>query len=302
MDIKKDKNITIEVWTNSFYSKFIGIWRPEEEEWFEQYAPGEDPRADIERNVPHILIMSSAFTERPEVIGNNPIAPTQHPMSPFDVRRQVRHMAYMFANYYGVMKMDTIVKADLLLVKERLGFTKVKEYKLTVSPTRGTTPMTLLDLKTQLVKNYTDGQLAAVQVLTVGENFEDMEAKELQGYVHKATGDGANWDQYITITKIANVYEVDDPYLDTYARILKDPTIKYTEMEIEEDPDAMEDVDKSENGGGQLDDELNALKAIDGIGMLEGDTAAETVKEEITPDKMKIKLLEAKIKNMEEDS
>ena len=197
------KNIKIQVWTDLYYARFIAIWRPEEESDYVPQNP--DPRPEQERNVPHMFIIDSMFKGRDEVVGNNPVAPSQHPMPPDFMKRYIRHISYCFANGYGVFKPETKAAADTFLAKLKVGYTMNKEVKVNVSPVQGST--TLKEFRDAL-NGYTAEQLMKIQVRTLGENPEDARANKLEDYIHKEIK--GTTEQYITVTKLMNVYDTED--------------------------------------------------------------------------------------------
>lgn len=197
------KNIKIQVWTDLYYAKFIAIWRPEEES--DYVAPVPDPRPEQERNVPHLLILDSMYKGRDEVVGNNPVAPSQHPMPPEYMKRYIRHISYCFANGYGVFVPPTKAAAETFLAKQKVGYTMNKEIKVTVSPVQGS--MTLKEFRDSL-EGYTAEQLKKIKVRTLGEHPDDAHANKLEDYIH--TFQASTTEQYFTVTKLMNVYDVED--------------------------------------------------------------------------------------------
>ncbi len=197
------KNIKIEIWTDLYYAKFIAIWRPEEES---DYVPPEpDLRPEQAKNVPVLLIMDGMYEGRVEVIGNNPVAPSQHPMPPEFMKKYVRHMAYCFANDFCTFQPPSKAAAETFLAKARVGYTMVKELKATVSPAQGN--MTLKDFYDGLGA-YTEEELKTIKVRTLGEHPDDAYAKDLGDYIHTVSDQVT--PQYITVTKLLNVYDVSD--------------------------------------------------------------------------------------------
>lgn len=206
------KNIKIQIWTDLYYAKFIAIWRPEEEP---DYVPPEvDPRPEQERNVPVLLVLDCMYKGRREVVGNNPVSPSQHPMPPDFLKKQVRHISYCFANEYGTFQPPTKAAAETFLAKMRVGYTMVKELKVTVSPAQGS--MTLKQFRDSLV-NYTEEQLQKIKVRTLGEHPEDAYAKKLEDFIHTTKSNPI--EQYITVTKLVNVYDTQDTVLSNGVQI-----------------------------------------------------------------------------------
>jgi hypothetical protein len=201
------KNIKIQLWTDGYYAKTIAIWRPEEEA--DYVAPENDTRSDQEINVPYYLVVSSVFEGRSEVVGNNPVAPSQHPMPADFLKQQVRHISYMFANEFGIFKPATKAVAKAWIAKQTVGYNMDKEMEVQVSPAQGS--MTLKDFRDSLGA-YTDTELEKIQVMTIGENPLDAAAKGISDYIY--TPKDTDTQQYISVTKLVSVYEVDNPYID----------------------------------------------------------------------------------------
>lgn len=197
------KNIKIEIWTDLYYAKFIAIWRPEEEPDYVPLVP--DPRPEQARNVPVLLIMDGMYEGRVEVVGANPVAPSQHPMPPDFMKRFVRHVAYCFANDFCTFQPPTKAAAETFLAKARVGYTLVKEMKATVSPAQGN--ISLKEFRDGLGA-YTEEELKTIKVRTLGEHPDDAKAKNLGDYIHTMAGQST--PQYITVTKLLNVYDVAD--------------------------------------------------------------------------------------------
>ena len=197
------KNIKIEIWTDLYYAKFIAIWRPEEEA--DYVPPVPDDRPEQARNVPVLLIMDGMYEGRVEVIGASPVAPSQHPMPPEFMKRYVRHVAYCFANDFCTFTPPSKAAAETFLAKARVGYTLVKEMKATVSPAQGN--ISLKEFRDGLGA-YTEEELKSIKVRTLGEHPDDAYAKDLGDYIH--TVEGQTVPQYITVTKLLNVYDVAD--------------------------------------------------------------------------------------------
>lgn len=201
------KKIKIQVWTDLYYARFIAIWRPEEAE--DYVAPEVDTRSDQEINVPYLLVTSSVFEGRSEVIGANPVAPSQHPMPAEFLEQQTRHISYMFANEFGIFKPATKAIANSFLAKMTVNYKLDKEIEVVVSPANGN--ITLKDFRDSLV-GYTDTELEKIKVMTIGEHPDDAHAKGIEEYIH--TPKETTTEQYIAITKLTPVYELNDPYID----------------------------------------------------------------------------------------
>lgn len=312
------KNIRIQVWTNLYYAKFIGIWRPEEEAG--QTPDPDDPRPGQEQNLPWLLVLSAIYKGRQEVIGNSPVAPSQHPMPPDFMKRFVRQISYLFANEYGIFKPPTKSHGAVFLEKQTVGYTKVKEVDVVVQSARGS--MNLKELRDHL-HGYEDEWLKQKQVLIIGENPDDTAKRQLDQYiytpheqgvpvldddgapVYDANGDQVftvQPDQYITITKIIDVYDMQNPYIkkgqvttETIAESLPPGT---------EDAEISQDIiEETEEVIAADDAELELLKQIDKQKEEEQaalDSEVAEVEEELTRDQVQQKTIADLKKRVEE--
>lgn len=292
------KNIKIEVLTDLYYARFIAIWRPEEED--DYVAPTDDTRSDQEKNIPYLLVTSSIYKGRQEVIGNSPVVPSQHPMPKEFLKQQVRHISYMFANEFGIFQPPSKVHAESFLSKMRLGYKKVKELNVTVSPAQGS--ITLKDLRDSLAA-YTDEELAAISVMTIGENSEDAYAKGLDNYIH--TAPQSTTQQYFSITKLANVYDMDNPYITVGNYPSEEDIANSYAPGTEEDDMTIEQMELTEDAILDNDANLEILKTYDEMTeeeQMQSDTLATDTEIEYTKEEIQqqvIKNLQAKIKSLE---
>jgi len=193
----QSKTIKIQVWTDLNYCRVIGIWYPEE------------PEDAIDFNdAPYLLVLSSIFEPRTEVMGNNPIAPGQHPIPKDFLEKQIRHISYLFANDFGTFQPYSKGIAKTFLAKQTVSYKKIKEFDMTVTPASGS-----ISLKAfrDSIDQYTEEEQEAIQVMTIGENPQDAHAKDIEDFIHVEKSD--NMEQYISITKLTPVYKVDDPYI-----------------------------------------------------------------------------------------
>lgn len=199
------KKIKIQVWTDLYYARFIAIWRPEESD--DYVAPAIDSRSSQEINVPVLLVTSSTFQPRNEVMGYNPVAPTQHPMPADFLQQQIRHIAYMFANDFGTFKPSNNSIANSFLAKMTLNYSLVKEFDLNVSPAQGN--ISLKEFRDSLMA-YSDEELKKIKIVTLGEDPQDVLNRGLSSYIYSPKD--ASGDQFISITKLMPMYPI-DPYI-----------------------------------------------------------------------------------------
>lgn len=253
----KSKNIRIQILTDLYYARFIAIWRPEEEEGYE--APDPDPRPEQEQGVPYILITSSMYKGREEVVGPSPVVPSQHPMPAEFMKQQIRHISYMFANEFGIFKPPSKAAAELFLSKMRFGYTINKSIDVVVQPAQGS--ITLKQLRDSLI-GYTDEELEDIKVATIGENPLDAYAKDFGEYIHTPVGDTTK--QYISITKLMPVYELQNPYINT-SQITQDVIEEIHPPGTEGEDMAVEQTELAEDALANNNVELEMLKAIDAM-------------------------------------
>jgi len=214
---QQSKQITIQLWTDLNYCRVIGIWYPEAPEPIELDTP--DQSQPYFNDSPFIIVLSSIFKPRTEVMGNNPVAPGQHPMPKDFMEQQVRHMSYLFANEFGIFQPETKAITKSFLAKQTFSYKMVKEFNMNVTPATGA--MSLKDLKNS-IEQYSIEDQEKIQVLTVGENPIDADAKGIENFIHTDTNDGTR--QYISVTKLANVYPIDNPYI-VKSILPEDPSI-----------------------------------------------------------------------------
>ena len=205
------KNITIQVWTDNYYCRLIGIWRPHEEP---DAIPEEDTTPiNPQSNLPRYIVLSAVYEPRSEVLGNNPVAPGQHPIPKEFLDDQTRQISYMFANDMGIFTPPSKQAAASFIAKQTNGYKMKKEIKREVRPANGT--MTMKDLRDSLGK-YTDDELEAMPVMILGENPKDADKRGLSEFIYtdrNGTPEQPSIPQYITVTKITPVYELEDPYI-----------------------------------------------------------------------------------------
>jgi hypothetical protein len=200
------KTIKIQVWTDLFYVRFIAIWRPEEDPNY--ISPIDDTRSDQEKNIPYLLVTSAMYKGRSEVIGINPVAPSQHPMPAEFLQQQIRHISYMFANEFGIFQPPSKADANTFISKMTVNYSLVKELIVDVSPATGSTNLKLFR---DSLAAYSNDELEKINIMMVGENPNDAYAKKIDDYIYTPIND--TLPQYITITKLMNVYNIDDPYI-----------------------------------------------------------------------------------------
>lgn len=204
-----DKKVRIQVWSDIYYAKFIGIWRPEED------LPVDlnDTRPSQEQNIPYVFVLSTMYKGREEIIGNNPIAPSQHPMPPQVLKKNIRHMCYIFANEIGIFQPPSKAHASMWLDKQTVGFQKFKEFDVVIKPAHGS--MTLKDLRDHL-NGYDEEWLRKHHAMITAEHPEDAAERDLGKYVYTPLEPIDEPQQFITVTKLIKVYEIENPYLNNF--------------------------------------------------------------------------------------
>lgn len=249
-----NKTIKIQVWTDLFYARFIAIWRPEESANY--IPPVNDTRSDQEKNIPFLLVTSSMYQGRNEVIGLNPIAPSQHPMPADFLQQQVRHISYMFANEFGIFQPPSKADANTFLAKMTVNYSLVKEFDLTVSPANGSTNLKLFR---DSLSAYSTEELESIQVMMVGENPDDSYAKHIDDFIYTPKNDSL--PQYITITKLMDVYNT-DPYINN-SMLPNDPTVDSIPPGTSEAPLSQNVLNSTNNALANDKAELEILKTYD---------------------------------------
>jgi hypothetical protein len=253
--MSEERNIKIEVWVDSYYARFITIWYPEEEKDFA--LPENDTRAEQEKNLPVMLVTTVMFKGRREVVGNNPIVPSQHPMPAAFLKEQVRGIAYMFSNNIGLFQASSKGQASAFLSRMSVGFNKVKEMRMRVTPPKPT--MSLKDLRDSL-NGFTDDQLKKIQVASISENPSDVVKRGLDSCIHSVGGEPI--PQLITISKIFNVYDVENPYINNSNL----PTLEQAKeglVGMAGNPLADKSLNETKTAIAKNDMELEMLKTID---------------------------------------
>jgi len=243
----ESKNITIQVWTDLYYARTIGIWYPD--------APT-DPSIDF-NDAPFLIVLSSMYEPRQEVQGFNPVAPGQHPIPKEFLESQIRHMSYLFANEYGIFQPKSKALAKTFIAKQTVSYNMIKEIDMTVSPATGS--MSLKDLRDS-IDQYTEEEQKKIKVITVGENSKDADAKGIDDFIYTQKQDGQR--QYISVTKLAPVYEINDPYIDN-APLPADPAVASLPPGTENNPISQEII--GEVGAARAKNTTNkeALKTFD---------------------------------------
>ena len=269
------KNITIQVWTDLYYCRVIGIWRPHEEDGaIPQTAPMEDPlnpkpvneySESSKINLPKYIVLSSVYQPRSEVMGNNPVAPGQHPIPKEFIDDQTRQISYMFANEMGIFTPPTKQISQTFLAKQTLGYKMIKEIKREVTPAQGS--MTLKDLRDHLGQ-FTDEELESMPMLVLGENQKDADKRGLEKYLYsdkqsdEVVTDEPIQLQYLTMTKIHPVYELEDPYIKK-SPITEDHAEKSLPPGTEEEPMVQEGMEQVEDMVAEDDMNRDALEVYD---------------------------------------
>ncbi len=208
------KNIKIQIWTDLFYCRVIGIWRPEESESY--IPPVPDTRSEQQKNVPYLIVLSSVYQGRQEVIGVSPVAPSQHPMPKEFLEDQIRHISYMFANEIAMFRAHNKAITNSFLAKQTVNYTLMKEINMTVAPATGS--ISLEELKVS-IENYSLEEQKKIKVMVSGESSKDAYAKEdIDKFIHNEKYIVNNkpkigLEQYISINKIRPMYQVKDPYI-----------------------------------------------------------------------------------------
>lgn len=208
--MQQPKNIKIQVWTDLYYLRLIGIWRPHEEAGAIPEEPSQDsetPYIDATKmNLPRYIVLSSVYEPREELMGFNPIATGIHPIPQDFLDDQTRQISYMFANDMGIFTPPTKAAAANFIAKQTNGYNMIKEIDREVRPATGS--MSAKELRNSL-NQYTDDELENIPVMIVGEHPNDANKRGLSVYEYsdKLTPD---IKQYLTVTKLIPVYELEN--------------------------------------------------------------------------------------------
>ncbi len=250
-----DKKVRIQVWTDIYYAKFVGIWRPEEDLPLDQ----DDPRPSQEQNIPYLFVLSTMYKGRQEVIGNSPIAPSQHPMHPDILKKNIRDMCYLFANEIGIFKPPTKAHSSMWLEKQTVGYQKIKEFDVVIRPAYGS--MTLKALRDHL-SGYDEEWLEQHYAMIQAEHPDDAAERDLDEYIYTPLEPADEPDQYISITKLIKVYEVTNPYLNNFP-VTPEMAAESLPPGSEDHPLSKEETAKTNDAIATNDAELALLKKHD---------------------------------------
>lgn len=260
--MQKPKNITIQVWTDNYYCRVIGIWRPHEEPGAKP-EESSDPKTATKQNLPRYIVLSSVYEPRKEVMGNNPVAPGQHPIPKYFLDDQTRQISYMFANEMGIFTPPSKNHAKTFLANQTMGYKLKKEIKREVSPAQGT--MNMKELRDSL-NQYTDEELEEMPILVVGENRKDTNKRELTRFLYSDKMNTSSTEEqtqhYLTLTKILPVYELEDPYINNLP-IGEDHIEKSLPPGTEEAPMSQEGIDNVSKLADENQMNMDALATAD---------------------------------------
>ena len=219
--MNRTKNIKIQLWQDSRYLRVIGLWYPDVEPT--QTTQSIEPilvEQPINPNVPtevqipqddsapYIIVNSIGFEPRAEVMGGNPIAIGQSPVPKDIIENAVRNMSYLFANEISMFQPKTKALAKTFIAKQTVSYTMIKEVPMTVTPVQGA--MSLKDLK-DFINQFSDEEQKKIQVINNVEKPVTTAGKHIDEFIF-----GDKTDQqsmYITVTKLDNIYETEDPYI-----------------------------------------------------------------------------------------
>jgi len=200
------KDILIEVWIDNEFCRIIGKYYPEDEP-------------------PYLVVNSYMYKARKELEGPTPIAIGLANVPKDFLEKYVRECVYMFQENLGVFQIESKAKSERFLAKQTFGYTKIKEYEVTIGEEG---EMKLYDLKTILEEfNTTDLENLKVQVNLRHPN----DALDYQ----IPSRDPADISQSITLTKYRDILNID-----TYASVVPIPESAdtvMTEEEMETNPD-----------------------------------------------------------------
>lgn len=309
--MNRTKNIKIQIWTDLYYVRTIGIWYPDvaDTSTLDPVEPEQLPTMDTaspaepndlgittitppkETDAPFLIVTASMFTPRAEVLGTTPIARGQSPIPKEDLERLVRNMSYMFANEVNMFQPQTKAHANTFLDKQTMGYKMVKEVPMTVTPVQGS--MSLKDLKDS-IEQYSEEEQKSIQVINAVEKPETTAGKHIEEFVYGDKTD--NQSMYITVTKLHDIYETEDPYIK--ATQLPDPK-EVINSGTEEAPASIEAMEETADAIETDTVEREALETFDGMTEESAPTADSSLPEtdSETPEPTRVEVLEQLLKD-----
>lgn len=298
----ESKNITIQIWTDLYYTRTIGIWYPDAPE-VEAPAFNEEPSTIKFNDAPYLIVLSGTFTPRQEVQGFNPIAPGQHPIPKDFLESQIRHMSYLFANEFGIFQPKSKAHAKTFIAKQTVSYKMDKEIELTVSPATGS--MSLKDLRDS-IDQYTEEEQREIKVITVGEHPKDADAKGIENFIHTQKQDGQR--QYISVTKLTPVYEIENSYIDKTS-LPADPAFASLPPGTDEAPLSQDIISGVAEARAEDASNREALETFDRmiepVAVMDEETGEPTVNEDgepvmVVPEVDRIAVLEQMLKDKDQ--
>jgi len=226
--MNRTKDINIQIWMDSTFIRTIGIWYPPiidtkttpEDESFssdvidssmDTFENQEEVQPDIlpmEPGAPFIIVTSSMFDPRDETTGVSPIVVGQSSIPKAFLESTIRNMSYLFANEISMFQPRTKAFADIFLTKQTFSYTLIKEETMTVTPVQGS--QSLKDLG-DFINQFSVEEQEKMKVINNTEKPETTASKHIEEFIFGDKID--NQSMYITVTKLADIYETEDPYI-----------------------------------------------------------------------------------------
>lgn len=308
--MNRTKDINIQVWTDMYYVRTIGIWYPPIADTSTLDAPPEqtfepildepiiDPMTPTEviipqeEGAPFLIVTSSAFEPRQEVMGGNPIALGQSPMPKEFLETLVSNMSQLFANETGMFQLKTKALTNSFIAKQTISYNMIKEVPMTVTPVQGA--MSLKDLK-DYINGFSEEEQETIQVINNVEKPTQTDGKHIEEFIFGDKTD--NQSMYITVTKLFNIYETADPYI-KMTTLPEDPADGLAPG-TEEAPNSMEIIDNTTEIIDADTVEREALETFDDItnpeeeiGTEEAPTTDDELPTEPIPEPTRVEVLE----------
>jgi hypothetical protein len=290
--MNRTKEITIQVWTDSTFVRCIGLWYPLEEISDDLETPPKEEVLPMEEGAPFIIVTSSMFDPRDETTGVAPVVIGQSAMPKEFLETTIRNMSYLFANETGMFQPSTKANAEIFLTKQTFSYTLVKEENMTVTPVQGS--QSLKDLG-NFINQFSLDEQEKIKVINNIEKPTTTDAKHIEEFIFTDRTD--NQPIYITVTKLDDIYETEDPYI-KMTQMPEDSTIALPEAL--KNTSEGDDIIKNAEGVIEADTaERETLKAYDDI---KEDSITDETQNKIEPTREESleKLLEIKNKQLME--
>lgn len=297
--MNRTKEISIQIWIDSTFVRCIGLWYPpiantittkvketSSSELIDNDTntfslEEEKPQGlPMEPGAPFIIVTSSMFDPRDETQGTNPVVIGQSSIPKAFLETTIRNMSYLFANEISMFQPVTKAMANVFLTKQTFSYTLVKEETMTVTPVQGS--QTLKDLG-NFINQFSLEEQEKMKVINNTEKPETTAAKHIEEFIFGDKID--NQSMYITVTKLADIYETSDPYINM-TQMPEDSTIALPPSLLDT-PEGDTIIKNAEEVIEADTAEREILEAHDNI--IEADEASKPTREESLQELLKMK-------------